>query len=79
MNSAKVTVSSRGHVILPARLRKEMDIKAGTQVLLTREADKIILQPVTSFTERLSGLTAKSFGTTANDVSKYIDKEREDR
>jgi AbrB family looped-hinge helix DNA binding protein len=79
MNSAKVTVSSRGHVILPARLRKEMDIKPGTQVLLTREAHKIILQPVSSFTERLLGLTEKSFGTTAEDVSKYIDKEREDR
>jgi len=79
MNSAKVTVSSRGYVVLPARLRKEMDIKAGTKVLLTREADRIILQPVSSFTDRLSGLTAKSFGKTAEDISKYMDKEREDR
>lgn len=41
--------------------------------------DRIILQPVLSFTDRLSGLTAKSFGKTAEDVSEYIDKEREDR
>lgn len=79
MNSAKVTVSSRGYVVLPARLRKEMDIKAGTKVLLTKDDDRIILQPVLSFTDRLSGLTAKSFGKTAEDVSEYIDKEREDR
>ena len=79
MNSAKVTVSSRGYVVLPARLRKEMDIKPGTKVLLTKDDDRIILQPVLSFTDRLSGLTAKSFGKTAEDVSEYIDKEREDR
>jgi len=79
MNSAKITVSSRGYVVLPARLRKEMDIKAGTKVLLTKDDDRIILQPVLSFTDRLSGLTAKSFGKTAEDVSEYIDKEREDR
>ncbi|MBN1842450.1 MAG: AbrB/MazE/SpoVT family DNA-binding domain-containing protein [Deltaproteobacteria bacterium] len=79
MNSAKVTVSSRGYVVLPARLRKEMDIKAGTKVLLTKDDDRIILQPVLSFTDRLSGLTAKTFGKTAEDVSEYIDKEREDR
>jgi len=79
MNSVKVTVSSRGYVVLPARLRKEMDIKAGTKVLLTKDDDRIILQPVLSFTDRLSGLTAKSFGKTAEDVSEYIDKEREDR
>jgi AbrB family looped-hinge helix DNA binding protein len=79
MDSARVTVSSRGYVVLPARLRKEMDIKAGTKVILTRDDDRIILQPVSSFTDRLSGLTAKSVGTTAEDVSGYIDKERQDR
>jgi AbrB family looped-hinge helix DNA binding protein len=79
MNSAKVTVSKRGYVVLPARLRKEMDIKAGTEVLLTRDDDRIILQPVACFTERLSGLTAKSIGSTAEDVAKYIDRERKDR
>ncbi len=79
MNSAKVTVSSRGYVVLPARLRKEMDIRAGTEVLLTKDDDRIILQPISSFTDRLSGLTAKSFGKTAEGVSEYIDKEREGR
>ncbi len=79
MNSTKVTVSSRGYVVLPARLRKEMDIKAGTKVLLTKENDRIILQPVSSFTDRLSGLTARSFGKTVEDVSEYIDREREER
>jgi len=75
----RVTVSSRGYVVLPARLRKEMGIKPGTKVLLKRVEDKIILQPVASFTDRLSGLTAESFGRTPEEIEKYIDNERDNR
>ena len=79
MKSVGVTVSSRGHIILPAKLRKEMDIRAGTKILLTREEDRVIMQPVTSFADKLSGLTKKSFGNTAKKIDQYIDHEREDR
>ncbi|MBW1833766.1 MAG: AbrB/MazE/SpoVT family DNA-binding domain-containing protein [Deltaproteobacteria bacterium] len=48
MESTNVTVSSRGYIVLPASLRKEMNIKAGTKILLHKEENKIILQPVTS-------------------------------
>ncbi|MBW1746580.1 MAG: AbrB/MazE/SpoVT family DNA-binding domain-containing protein [Deltaproteobacteria bacterium] len=57
MESTNVTVSSRGYIVLPASLRKEMNIKAGTKILLHKEENKIILQPVTSFTQKLAGLT----------------------
>lgn len=73
------TVSNRGYIILPARIRKEMNIKSGTKILLSREDNKIILYPVSSFTEKLSGLTAGSFGENADQVKEYIDKERKDR
>ncbi|KKL23079.1 hypothetical protein LCGC14_2428970 [marine sediment metagenome] len=62
MKVINATVSSRGYIVLPAGLRKEMNIKAGTKILLHREENKIILQPVTSFTQRLAGLTDQSFG-----------------
>jgi len=79
METINATVSSRGYIVLPARLRKEMNIKAGTKILLTREENRIILQPVSSFTQKLAGLTVKSFGTNPDEVKKYIDGEREDR
>ena len=79
MKSVGVTVSNRGYIILPAKMRKEMNIKAGTKILLTQEEDKVILRPVTSFTDKLSGLTKKSFGKTADQVSRYIDDEREEK
>jgi AbrB family looped-hinge helix DNA binding protein len=72
-------VSSRGYVVLPAKLRKEMNIKAGTQLLLKRQDDIIILQPVHSFTRELSGLGKGNFGRTSCEVDNYIDKERKER
>ena len=77
MESTNVTVSSRGYIVLPASLRKEMNIKAGTKILLHKEENKIILQPIDSFTQKLAGLTAQSFGKTADEIKAYIDEERD--
>ena len=79
METLNATVSSRGYIVLPARLRKEMDIKAGTKILLSREENKIILQPVSSFTQKLAGMTVQSFGTGPDQVKEYIDGERDER
>ena len=42
MKSASVTVSSRGYIVLPAKIRKEMEIITGTKVLITKEKDRLI-------------------------------------
>ena len=79
MKSIDVTVSNRGYIVLPAGLRKEMNIKTGTKILLSREKDRIILQPVPSFTQKLKGLTAQSFGDSPEEIEEYIDRERAER
>lgn len=79
MKPINVTVSSRGYIVLPAILRKEMDIKKGSKILLHRKENKIILQPVSSFTQKLTGLTARSFGSNPDEVQVYIDEERKER
>ena len=79
MITESVTVSNRGYIVLPAHIRKEMNIKPGTKILLSKEENKIILQPVSSFTEKLSGLTSGSFGKNADEVNDYINEERKDR
>ena len=79
MESVGATISSRGYIVLPAKLRKEMNLHAGTRVLLTKMNDKIILQPVPSFTEKLSGITKQSFGKIPQEVEDYIQTERGDR
>ena len=79
MKSMWLKVSKRGYIVLPAKIRRQMNIKSGTKILLTREENRLILQPVVSFTDRLSGLVAQKFGKAAADVQKYIDEERKDR
>ena len=79
MEATGVTISSRGYIVLPAKLRKEMNLGPGTRILLTQENDKIILQPVYSFTEKLSGITRQSFGKTPQEVEKSLESERQDR
>jgi AbrB family looped-hinge helix DNA binding protein len=79
MKSTTVTVSKRGYIVLPARIRKEMEIRKGMRMLLSRKDDTIILQPVSSFTNKLAGLTAKSIGKTPQEVQDYVDGERADR
>jgi len=79
MKTQKVTVSNRGYIVLPAALRKEMKIAPGTRMLLTRDKDKLVLQPLSSFTKKLSGLTANTIGRTPQDVDAFIDSERKDK
>ena len=79
MGAIKVTVSNRGYIVLPALLRKEMEITPGTKMLIRREENKLILETVASFTDKLSGLTGQAIGETPKDVEDYIDREREDR
>ncbi len=79
MKATSVKVSSRGYIVLPAKLRKEMNIKAGTRLLLTREKDKVVLQPVPSFTDKLSGMTGGSFGKTPKEIEEFLNEERKDR
>ncbi len=79
MNSIGVIVSKRGYINIPARLRKEMNIKSGTKILMSREDNKIILRPILSFTNTLIGLTAHSFGETAEEVHEKLDEQRKDR
>ena len=79
MKTHNATISKRGYIVLPASLRKEMGIKPGTKVLLMKEENRIILQPVRSFTQSLEGLTAQSFGKTPDEIKEYIDEERKVR
>jgi len=74
-----VKVSNRGYIVLPAPLRKAMELKPGSKMLLRREEGRLVLVPVRSFTEKLAGLTGKTIGTTPKDVDAFVDAQREDR
>jgi AbrB family looped-hinge helix DNA binding protein len=43
---ATVTISSKGQIVLPKRLREEMSIREGDRLELSREDDRLVLRPV---------------------------------
>lgn len=79
MKSESVTVSKRGYIVLPAHIRKEMNIKPGTRILINKEKGRLTLETVPSFTQKLTGLTRNTVGNSPEKVDSFIDKERKDR
>ena len=45
MNLYRSVISSKGQLVIPSQLRRELGIKAGTGVSIEREGDRIILVP----------------------------------
>ncbi|MCF7669691.1 MAG: AbrB/MazE/SpoVT family DNA-binding domain-containing protein [Verrucomicrobia bacterium] len=79
MKLESVTVSKRGYIVLPAHIRKEMNIESGTRILINKEKGRLTLEAVPSFTQKLAGLTRNTIGNTPEKVESFIDNERKDR
>ena len=47
MNSIFTVVSSKGQIVIPAALRDELGIEAGTRIAIQRKDDHLVLQPIT--------------------------------
>lgn len=47
MDSILATVSTKGQLVIPSKMREELGIEAGDRVALTMEEGAILLRPVT--------------------------------
>ncbi len=56
MNSVVVRVDKKGRLVIPKRLREELDIKDGCYVELSVEGDKIVLKPIKSIADKYFGV-----------------------
>jgi AbrB family looped-hinge helix DNA binding protein len=55
-----VTVTSKGQLVIPSRLRKKLGIHKGTRVSVTSEGTRLILQPITpEYIHSLRGMLSK--------------------
>lgn len=79
MKPESVTVSKRGYIVLPAHIRKEMNIKPGSKILIHQDQGRLILEAVPSFTQKLSGLTQNTIGNTPESADAFLDEQREER
>ncbi|MHA1856000.1 MAG: AbrB/MazE/SpoVT family DNA-binding domain-containing protein [Promethearchaeota archaeon] len=46
-----VTVTNRGMLTIPAKIRKKLNIKDGNKIFVSEKNGYIILKPITDFTE----------------------------
>ncbi len=72
------TVSSKGQVILPSKLRKKINIKKGTKFLIEFENGRIILTPITrEFYEKLAGSLSNDKKNLLKTLISEKEKEKE--
>ena len=60
MKTEVSTVTTKGQLVIPAKLRRKYSIKKGTQVAFVEEENRLILQPLTpEFIRSLRGCLGK--------------------
>lgn len=58
MRSLYANISSKGQLVIPAELREQMKLSAGTRVSIHREGSALVLRPITpEFIDSLIGCT----------------------
>jgi len=56
MKAAVSTVTTKGQLVIPSRLRRKYGIRRGTRVAIIEEESRMILQPLTEqFVSKLRG------------------------
>jgi AbrB family looped-hinge helix DNA binding protein len=81
MDTIFTVVSSKGQIVIPAVLREELGIQAGTRVAIQRENNHLVLQPITNdFVRSLRGcLKGKTSLVEAREREHRIEKDRSAR
>lgn len=79
MDTASVT--SKGQLVVPARLRRRYGIKAGTKIRFIERPDGILFQPVTpEYIRSVCGMLSSDTSVTADLLEERArDREREDQ
>jgi AbrB family looped-hinge helix DNA binding protein len=77
------TVTSKGQIVIPAKIRRRHGIKAGVRFRITERGDKIVLQPLTKeYFEKMCGILRddkKESLTEALLKERRSEREREER
>ena len=74
-------VTTKGQLVIPARIRRRYGIKAGTKVHFIERGDELVLQPVTSASIRRLCGALKSEASVSQELlgDRMVERQREDR
>ncbi len=60
-----ITISSKGQIVIPERIRDELNIKEGTKLVLLEKDNSIILEREEDFLKKLNNLELEKLGWLA--------------
>ena len=70
-------MTTKGQIVIPARIRRHMNIKLGTKLSIEEEGDKIVIKPMnTEYFKNLAGTLATK-GTLTKALMEERAKDRE--
>jgi AbrB family looped-hinge helix DNA binding protein len=70
------TLTSKGQIVIPSRLRARFGMKKGTRVLIEERGDEMVLRPMTQgFIEKVAGILS----TKGRLSGKIIDEHKKAR
>jgi AbrB family looped-hinge helix DNA binding protein len=66
------TITSKGQILIPAKIRRKLKISAGTKIHIEEKDDELILRPITSeYLDKIAGILK-----TKGKLSKALLEER---
>ena len=72
-----VTLSSKGQVVIPAKVRKKFSLREGDSLMLVEENDGIRLRPLTNLSELWGADRLKDTGQAVRELRKEWDDDLE--
>jgi AbrB family looped-hinge helix DNA binding protein len=74
-------VTSKGQLVIPAKIRRKLGIKPGTKICFVEREHEILFQPLTKeHIRNLAGMLKSSTSATAELLKeRKLDREREDK
>ncbi|NBC64383.1 MAG: AbrB/MazE/SpoVT family DNA-binding domain-containing protein [Bacteroidetes bacterium] len=75
----KTTITKKGQIVIPAKLRKKYNIDPGTTIHVEDKDGKIVLTPITpEYIRSLRGITEGSGALKMLEEERRKDRDRED-
>jgi AbrB family looped-hinge helix DNA binding protein len=72
-----VKLGARGQIVIPKALRESMGIEAGDLLLITAEADQLLIMPAEKYAKVTRGLLKGTWGDSPKQIQKYLTEERD--
>ena len=76
-NTKLVRLGKKGQIVIPKALRESMGIETGDLLLITAEADQLLIMPPEKYAKATRGLLKGTWGNDPDQVQAYLAEERD--